>query len=242
MILKSLFNAVITALFPSVCICCGETLHREEFICDYCNEMIRHVDMQNYCVLCGNEKHKGNCKRIFHFEGVVAPFYNGDLIQKAFYNFKLFHKEYMSRYFAEEMAKCVKLQFSNIEFDAITFVPMSFLGKLKKGFNHSEVLASRLAQILELPLLPHALYCKARGKGQHNLDGYERFLNVRGIYGFKHKINCKNILLIDDIKTTGASLDECARQLLFAGVHHVYCAAALASEKKSGKEKRKNGN
>lgn len=240
--LKDLYNAVITAIFPSVCICCGETLEKEEFVCDYCNEMIKRVDMQNFCMMCGNDKHKGNCKKVFHFDGVIAPFYNDDLIQKAFYNFKLFHKEYMFEYFAEEMAKSIKLKFPDIEFDAITFVPMPFIKKLKKGFNHSSVLAKRLSQILNLPLLPHALHCKSKGKGQHNLDGQERFLNVRGMYGFKHKINCKNILLIDDIKTTGASLDECARQLLFAGVHHVYCAAALVTEKKNGKGRDKNGN
>lgn len=242
MIIKNLFDVVITSLFPSVCICCGETLQREEFVCDYCNEMIKRIDFKDYCKLCGNEKHKGACKKIYHFENVIALFYNEDIIQKAFYSFKLAHKEYMSGYFAEEMAKCIKLEYSDIEFDAITFVPMSFFGKLKKGFNQSEVLARKIAQILKLPILPHALVRKSKGKGQHNLDGNERFLNVRGIFGFRHRINCKNILLIDDIKTTGATLDECARQLLFAGVHHVYCAAALVTDKKRGKGKEKNGN
>ena len=137
-------------------------------------------------------------------------------------------------------------QFPHIRFSGITYVPLRTSVKLKRGFNQSKLLAEKISEICKIPLIEDVLVCLKKGKGQHNLSGKERFINVRGIYGYKRKLNCENILLIDDIKTTGATLDECARQLMFAGVHHVYCAAALISppldSEKSKKGKDKNGN
>ncbi len=243
MTLRKLFNSIGFCFFPNRCVCCGEVLESEEYICDYCNEMLRRVDAQKRCMLCGLEKSDKCCNgNLFHFDGCIAPFYNEDLMQNAFYSFKLSHKEYICEYFAREMTKCVKSEYSHIKLEAVTFVPSSFKSKLKRGFNQSELIAKRIAELLELPLLSHALYCNSAGKGQHSLDGKERFLNVRGMYSSKNRIKCKNILLVDDIKTTGATLDECARQLMFAGVHHVYCVTALVTEKKTKKENDKNGN
>ena len=66
------------------------------------------------------------------------------------------------------------------------------------------------------------------------MDVKERFKNVKGMYKTNYKVTGKTILLVDDIKTTGASFDECAKQLLLAGADNVYCVSAVGSKTKKG--------
>ena len=62
---------------------------------------------------------------------------------------------------------------------------------------------------------------------QHNLFLNERFGNVKDAYRATDKIKGQTVLLLDDIKTTGATLNECAKELKFSGAKKVYCIAAL---------------
>lgn len=243
---KEISNGVISALFPKHCICCEEIVDENEFLCDYCYEMIERIDADKRCLACGLDKKNCDCKRlIFHFEGCVVPFYNIGIAKRALYKLKLSHREYHTEFFAREIVLRIKEELPDVKFDGVCYVPGNVLNNLKRGFNQAELLAKRISEIMNIPLNKKALYMKRRGKGQHNLTGRERFINVRGMYGYNYRNSGKTLLLIDDIKTTGATLDECARQLLFSGAHHIYCACALATVqeyKNPTKEKVENGN
>ena len=83
-------------------------------------------------------------------------------------------------------------------------------------------------------LLVENNYCRIVSMhGRNYVDCFEeRISNVKGKYGFRRKIKAENILLIDDIRTSGATLDECARQLLRAGADRVYCATILSRKRR----------
>ena len=99
----------------------------------------------------------------------------------------------------------------------------------ERGYNQSEILAKGVAQNLKLPLYD-LLKVKEARKRQHEVSKFkERFNNVNGVYEVKDKLKFKNVLLIDDIKTTGATLDECAKCLKLKGVENVYCLTALVT-------------
>ncbi|MEE1238890.1 MAG: hypothetical protein UHO61_03080, partial [Acutalibacteraceae bacterium] len=110
---------------------------------------------------------------------------------------------------------------------------------LKRGFNQSRVLAEKIAEILGIPIADE-LVCLKNGKRQHDLFGKERFENVKGRYKAKTGTKGKMLLLVDDIKTTGATLNECAKQLCLSGADGVYCVTALISvrEKNNAGKKR----
>ena len=235
------FSDIIGAIYPKRCISCGEIIPENEWLCNCCHSMAEVFDSSKRCTACGLEKKHCDCKRIvFHFAACIAPFYNSGVIKKAFYAYKLGRKRHYSVFFADRMALCVKNEYRSVRFDGVCYVPASRRSKLKRGFDQCEVLASRIADRLELPLMKNEIVCTAASTSQHSLSMWDRFDNVRGKYKCKSDNTGKKLLLIDDIKTTGSTLDECARVLMFSGAYEVYCVTALITDNK-GKES-KNGN
>lgn len=235
----AVFKTIVSALFPNVCVGCGAIIPEGEHLCEYCTEMAGKVDFTKSCRRCGMLKKECMCsKRVFHFSGCAAPFYNDGVMQNAMYSLKFARKEYIAKFFAERMAITVKSDYSDIDFDVVTFVPMSLSKKLKRGFNQSELLAKRLSRILKLPLCYDLLMVGKKSAVQHKLTFDERFENAKGkfIANKKYNLNGKTVLLVDDIKTTGATLDECAKQLMLLGADEVYCITGLMTAKTKKKE------
>lgn len=230
------FKTIINAIFPQRCISCGEIIGKGEFLCEYCFAFIERIDFAKVCERCGLPKSKCECmRRVFHFNSVIAPFVNDKIAKAAMYRYKFQRLNVCSGFFAAEMAKTVKIFYKDKQFDGITSVPMHTLKKLKRGFNQSEELAKGLSKMLGIPLYDNLLSVKYTSKKQHNMPLKDRFQNVKGKYHYNYKVTGKNILLVDDIKTTGATVDECAKQLLLAGANAVYCVTSLISEPKKGK-------
>ena len=117
-------------------------------------------------------------------------------------------------------------------FDLITWVPVSARRRRKRGYDQAELLARSVCT--ELGYKPVCLLKKLRDNpAQSGLRGEQRRANVLGAYGVcgKTDIHGKRILLIDDVFTTGATAEECARVLKTAGASSVHCGAVAAAQK-----------
>lgn len=233
------FKAQIKSVFhPKTCSGCGAIIDEGEALCDYCHEMLVRCDPLKRCIKCGLNRADCRCNRhIFHFNGCVAPFVNTGVAQKAVYSFKFARKMIIGEFLAEQMALCVKNEYRDIKFDGVCFVPMLKRKQLRHGFNQSRVLAEKIADLLGLPLY-NLLVCLKYAPSQHGLKAKERFLNVKGMYRASVQAKGKTLLLVDDIKTTGATLDECAKQLLLSGAAGVYCVTALITGGKNNAGKK----
>lgn len=224
-----IFNSLISVLFPNVCVSCKDIIEEGEFLCDYCYEMIERTAGDKICNKCGNMKKRCECrKRVYRFVSVIAPFFNEGIAKKALYAFKIGKREEIAKFFINEMVLAIKQNFYDIKFDEVCFVPMFKRDELKKGFNHSELLAKGIAEKLGIKFSELLLSHKKK-MPQHKLRPKERMENVKGIYYCNKNLSGKTILLVDDIKTTGATLDECTKQLLFAGAERVYCVTGVMS-------------
>ena len=140
----------------------------------------------------------------------------------------------MYSFFVERMSLFIKQGFSDVDFDIITYVPLHSLRKFQRGYNQSYLLARKISEILNIPLADNILGAKFRFKTQHSTSLKLRFDNVKNKYFCKYKLNGKTVLLVDDIKTTGATLNECAKQLMISGANKVYCVTGLITDKKKG--------
>ena len=114
----------------------------------------------------------------------------------------------------------IEKKFKNQKFDSITFVPCYHSDE---KYNHSEILAEKISENLGIPLKKHLKKIR-ENKKQHRLSFSERQENVKGVYQcVEENLQNKNILICDDIITTGATLSECAKELEKSGAK-VFCS------------------
>lgn len=234
-----IFKELIALFYPNTCVGCNEVIDEEEFLCDYCISMIERTDLNKFCLRCGNLKKECKCsKQVLYYDGCVSPFYNEGIAQKIMYAYKFRRKEMYAEFLVKQMALSLKQGFYEQDFDCVCCVPIESRKQLKRGYNQSAVLASGIANLLEIPFYDGVLGCYKKKKEQHKIAIKERFKNVKDIYYVKKPLKNKNILLVDDIKTTGATLSECSKVLLASGANKVYCVTALVTKMKG----KKNGN
>lgn len=221
-------SVILDCLYPNKCAGCDETIKENGFLCEYCAVKIDNANYKDLCSKCGLEKDHCRCKsREFHYLGAAGTFKNEGIAKKAYYSYKLGRREELAPYFAKKAAEAVKTVFGDITFDAVCCVPTACRSRLKRGFDHNENIAVKIAGHLGVRFLHGALKVRHFRPLQHKSPFAERLENVRGKYYTVKQINAKRVLLFDDICTTGATLDECAKELMFAGVREVYCAVIL---------------
>lgn len=143
---------------------------------------------------------------------------------------------------AEDISETVKTDFTDINFDFIDFIPFSKNQNKKRKYNPAGEIAKEMSEILSIPV--RNVLTKPFETGTQHISGsFYRQGNVAGAYDIAENANLhgKTVLLVDDIKTTGSTLNECTRVLKIAGADKVYCAvAALTAREKSEDNKEKS--
>ena len=119
---------------------------------------------------------------------------------------------------------------NDVHFDAVTYVPMTAQAKKRRGYNQAQLLAQNFCDILNLPP-PETLLKKVKEtQRQEKLGKRERKENLIAAFAATCDLHGKTVLLIDDIKTTGATLNECAKALKKKGATKVVCLTVASRE------------
>ena len=214
-----LYYLLLDLLFPPKCILCGKLLKKQEQ--DLCREC--RADSPEY----PNRKEK-----LQFLDSFTAVWYYEGNVRNSLLRYKFHRAEFLADAYGRLLA--MKLLQSHPEgFDCITWVPVSRLRKLRRGYDQVELLAKALGK--ELGMEPVPLLKKVRhNRPQSGIsDAARRRANVLGAYRERNRelIAGSRILLLDDILTTGATAGECARVLLTCGAKEVHCAAVAAARK-----------
>ena len=157
---------------------------------------------------------------------MAAPFYSDGAVYQGLLRLKRFDDPQAIAYFANQMAAVIRREFAEESPCVVTAVPMLTSERYDRGYNQSELLAKAVAKRLNLPYQPVLTKCYAT-KPQKSLSAWQRSGNVLGVYDVIHTAEIANkcVLLIDDVLTTGATTDECAKMLKLYGASRVLCAA-----------------
>lgn len=229
------YNTLPWLFFGNHCRYCNALITKDEVLCDDCRENLPVIKGEK-CKYCGAEKSRCDCKKHkMGYDGITSPFYYENGIKKCIQLLKFNNKSFLADVLADDMADEVKRDFKNVDFDFICFVPFSTRQKFARSYNQSELLAEKLSKKLNVPL-KNILIKLFYTQTQHDMGIRYRKGNVFGVYDVKENVDVKGktILLVDDVKTTGSTLDNCAWILKIRGAEKVYgVTAALAGHKKT---------
>lgn len=232
----NLIDAFLDLLYPPKCIICEEPISDYGY-CAKCDGKLKPIS-EEMCIICGSRRKFCECKeRVYHFDAVAAPYFNEGYARQGVYDLKFHNKFNCLKPFGKEMSLRAKKCFGIENIDLICPVPASVESYNERGFNQSDLFAREISEHLKIEYKPKLIKKLETVKSQHRIKSLEdRFNNVRNGFKVYDSIKGKNVLLVDDIKTTGATIDECARQLKFAGADKVYCIVALITEKQHNLE------
>ena len=213
------FQLLAELLFPPKCVLCGAVLKNGETdLCRVCR-----VDAPEY----PNRKIK-----LQFLDSFVAVWYYEGNVRRSLLRYKFHNKRSYSLSYGRILAMKL-LEESPEGFDMLTWVPVSRLRRLRRGYDQVELLADAVGKELGIP--PVSTLKKIRNnRPQSRLKSAEaRRANVLGAYRTVEAVSVKGkrVLLLDDILTTGATAGECARMLLSAGAKEAHCAAVAAARK-----------
>lgn len=213
-----LFHRLSQWLYPPKCVLCGRILEKDQ------------TDLCHHCRIHAPECPVLNSKYPY-LNSWVALWYYEDTVRRSLLRYKFYGKRsYASAYARLLGMKLMKEE--KLDFDILTFVPISAKRRRKRGFDQVELLAEKLGP--QIGKAPQPLLRKRRDNpAQSGIVGQsERRANVLGVYEVMNPelLAGKRILLLDDIITTGVTASEAARMLLTAGAKEVKLATlAVAS-------------
>ena len=239
--LKKLIEKPLNLLFPVKCVCCkklSKNADGEDILCKECREIL-NIEAARDCVICKSPPHLCVCKKIEYIDNIIFEyFYFGDKLKQSVYSVKKANLYYINEFFAKGMYNSIKIcdRININEIDIITNAPRKKDSIKLYGYNQTEVLAKMIARYAKITYMPILEASELYKIEQKSLDSAHRVINVKNkftlVKNIRKKrdiIKDKNILIIDDIVTTGSTLSECARVIKNIGAKKVYalCAASV---------------
>ncbi len=239
-VIKGALDRILSVLYPEdiTCDACGGELTSDTRyrLCADCMEKLPFVLDKHKCLVCGVplEDESDYCNRCqfkkSEFVKNRSPLVYDGLAKKMVFAFKFGKQKYIAKtlgaLMADEYLKC------GFDSDIIVPVPMSEKEEKARGFNQSYLLALEIASRLNMPMLDALKKVKDTSQ-QKRLTGKDREENMKDAFKCAFdEVKGRKILLVDDVFTTGATANECARALLKAKAREVNVLTACVTKLK----------
>lgn len=209
-LIKDFFNL----FFPNLCLVCGENLMKQEH--HICMSCLHRIPKTNYHLVNNNPIEKRFWGKVDIVRGTSFFFFQkGSPFQKLLHALKYKGNkeigEVLGKYAAADLSESTDFE----SVDVIIPVPLHKKKFAKRGYNQSEWIGKGLSLVLDKPQDTKTLIRIKENTTQTKKSVYERFENTEGIFDVtdKESLEGKHILLIDDVLTTGSTLEACIRAL-----------------------------
>lgn len=217
---QSLRCALLDLFFPSRCIICRKV---GEWFCVSCQSRIEKINPP-ICERCGRPLETDlcpSCQKIpIHIDGVRALAFFQGVMRDAIHRFKYDGRRELAPIFGDMLKTYLSL--CPIPVDAIIPVPLFPAHERRRGYNQSLLLANELGAQLNLPVLASSLRRVRPTHPQYNLNARERRDNVKAAFAADACVAGMRVLVLDDVCTTGATMDECSIALRAGGARSVW--------------------
>jgi len=215
--LATFWELLLNFFFPLQCVICGKLLaadNRDRVCADCWSRIIylnRPIDIR------------------LSLETIWSVGVYDGVLKELIHQFKYKQKKYLANPLGKLLIDFVEKYLKEERFDYIVPIPLEKSRQKKRGYNQAELLARILGEAVNKPILTRLVERRKKTKPQFGLKREERFENLSGAFeifesgeGTIPPIAGKTILLLDDLVTTGVTLDECAKTLKRVGVSGVY--------------------
>ena len=223
----TLISEFINLFFPKVCLSCNSRLQKKEHIlCSICKKKIDFFT--DCCLICGSEKDNNTCHTCetseFYFDRARSVFRFNKTIQNLIHNLKYNEITSLAKFLGDYCVKYLTEYRPFEKIDIITPVPLHKVKKKSRGFNQAEIVAREIARQTEFKHIPNLIKRKKFTNTQTKLSKFERIENVSNAFKINHKypLENKNILLIDDVFTTGSTVNAVSKLLKNNKVNKIY--------------------
>lgn len=229
--LRSLKKSALSLLFPQICLHCQKTLAEEEqVLCSPCFSQLQLLEASGRCQGCFSPSQEPLCSECGPFLTSASCFLYEEAAKSLLRAFKFNQRPDL----AQALSSFMLLQIDRLSWpmpDLITFIPQSFLRTKLRGYNQSELLAQELGRLLSQPVVsllkkPHFTLSQTQQKVDDRLNLPQNTFQKAN----EDSLEQKEILLIDDVYTTGATVATATRVLQKAGAKKVYALTFARAE------------
>jgi len=231
-----LLQAAVSLLYPPVCTICGRSIRVNEYLCDRCETKVTRI-VAPFCQKC-SEPFEGsitgaftcaNCAhRTIYFDAAVAAYRGRGIVRQIVHEFKYARQLHLRHLIARWLhAALDDERLCGHRFDVIVPVPLHPTRQRERGFNQAGLLGDLLSAQTSIPAKP-VLERIRYTTTQTALDRSERMENLHNAFRLRKNADVRGlrVLLVDDVLTTGSTLNECARILKRAGAFSIHAATA----------------
>jgi len=233
--LNNILAPIFNIFFPNRCLFCGSLLEEGSCICDRCISIIEIIET-DFCKVCGApilemDKNDVDLSSCFQCRSLIFSFRKNEslaifsgIVRRLIHEYKFNRRRSLSKLFGNLLVKYKKEYI--LDHDLIVPMPLSVSRFSERGFNQSNLVAEEISKSIPVQYYGEVLDRKGKSKPQSSIYNLkERFSNLRDKFYVKKKywnyINNSNILIIDDVVTTGATASVCADVLLKEGAKNV---------------------
>ena len=225
---RDILRGTLQLIYPARCPVCDEIIKQSgERICAECRDKLRLLTPP-YCMRCGRktsagEEFCGECREKKHFFDRGRALYEYSSAAEAIYRFKYGGRREYAEFFGEQIADYLGSFIRNTGAEGIVPIPLHKNRKRVRGFNQAELMAEALGRRTGIPVYPKMLVRVRNTKPQKTLNPEERQNNLKKAFNMgQNDVKLKVIIVLDDIYTTGTTIDEAAKVLKEAGAEKVY--------------------
>lgn len=229
-------RTIIDYIYPPRCPICDDILVEGKNIpCLRCRHHIRYITSPR-CMKCGKQiededtQYCYDCLKTTHYftKGIAVWSYQ-DCIKQSIYNFKYNNKRENSKFYINEILRIYEKQIIQWKADVIIPIPLHRIRERRRGYNQAKLIADGISRQLNIPVNNNILIRTINTRPQKELNDKERIKNLANAFAVTDAFktsqtshNIKKAILIDDIYTTGATMDICAKLLRESGFEEIY--------------------
>ena len=229
---KVFFGMLLDLVYPRRCPVCDKAVKPfGSLICEECKKKIKYIKAP-YCQKCGKELkdkravfcHDCGCKEHSYDSGMALFAYTS--VSDSIYRFKYCGRQEYAAYYGDRIATVLGERILALKPDVLVPVPIHASKKRVRGYNQAQLIADEVGKRLGIPVESKLVERVKKTVPMKDLSAQERQNNLKRAFKIRYNdVKLNTVIIVDDIYTTGSTIDAIAKELHRIGVKHIYFIA-----------------